>query len=352
MSETTVTSILRKQFPTNEVGKLPRVTCGDCSDKRKTCDRHQKAECKTCGSWISTKHIHIDYVGHADVTTRLLEADPDWGWEPQARDIDPVVLAAAVATGNPDIVRMVLEASPPKFELDDRGGPVGLWINLTVGGVTRPGYGSVPSGQFDAVKVLIGDALRNAAMRFGVALALWAKGERADPTAENATAPGGNAVRNGSRLRESFDDASPVRPNGHQNGSPANGTVARPPAQNRPAPTGEVDPEAQPFADDAQAALTVDTLREVHTKAREAHKLAALVTVGGKTGGLGQYIGIRKTQLEEVSAALAALNEAAGTMDIGEVEIHVRQVTGKSIDDATAEQLRQATEALIAKVAA
>ena len=85
----------------------------------------------------------------------------------------------------------------PVLDTDDSGNPVGLWIRLTVGNVTRLGYGSVPSGQPDAVKVLIGDALRNAAMRFGVALDLWAKGDRADPTAENATASAGKASRNG-----------------------------------------------------------------------------------------------------------------------------------------------------------
>jgi hypothetical protein len=358
MSETkTVTEILRKQFPANEVGKLPRVTCGDCSDRRKNCDKHSKAKCQVCQSYVSTQHIHIDYVGHADVTTRLLEADPEWSWEPKARDIDPAVLAAAVATGNPEVVRMVLEASPPKFDLDNQGEPVGLWINLTVGGVTRPGFGSVPSGQFDAVKVLIGDSLRNAAMRFGVALDLWAKGDRADPAAENATASGGTAVRGGSR-RESFDDARPARPaasNGHANGSPANGTVARPPAQTRTAPTGEVDPEAQPFADEAAAANSIGALREIHTRAREAHKLAALITDPSGSGhidGLGKYLNHRKGQLEEVEKAFAALIEAAGPMPIDEVEIHVKAVTGKSVEGASAAEIKAATEALTAKAAA
>ena len=190
-----VSDILRKQFAPELVGKLPRVTCGDCSDRRKQCDRHQKQKCQVCQAYVSTAHIHIDYVGHADVTARLLEADPEWTWEPQARDVDPAVMAAAVASGDPEVVRMVLENAPPKFDLDDHGSPIGLWIRLTIGGATKPGYGSVPSGQPDAVKVLIGDALRNAAMRFGVALDLWAKGDRADPTAENATASAGQAAR-------------------------------------------------------------------------------------------------------------------------------------------------------------
>lgn len=204
----TVSDILRKPFEAGLIGKLPRVTCPSCSKGR--CDEHQKAKCNVCGAYVSTRHIHIDYVGHADATSRLLEADPGWSWEPQAREVDPAVLAAAVATSSPEVIRAVLESAPPKFDLDDRGGAVGLWIRLTVGGVTRPGYGSCPSGQSDAVKVLIGDAIRNAAMRFGVAVDLWAKGDRADPTAENATSSGGHAVRG--RQRESFDAATPAKP--------------------------------------------------------------------------------------------------------------------------------------------
>lgn len=155
-------------FPEDRIGKLPRVTCPDCSDRRKRCDRHRKEFCKTCHSTVSTQHIHLDYVGHADVTERLLRIDPYWNWEPFA-----------------------LEDGLPKLDLDDLGNPVGLWIKLTVLGVTRIGYGSCPSNQPDAVKVLIGDALRNAALRFGVAIAQWQRGERADPAAENPIADAG-----------------------------------------------------------------------------------------------------------------------------------------------------------------
>ena len=175
---------LREPFPAELIGKLPRVTCGDCSQRK--CQRHKKERCGTCSAWISTAHIHLDYVGHADTTARLLDADPAWQWEPVATD----------------------ERGLPLLDVDARGNPVGLWIRLTVCGVTRLGYGSCPSGQNDAVKVLIGDALRNAAMRFGVALDLWAKGDRADPAAENATAAGGTAApRTGTPIQQRTDMA-------------------------------------------------------------------------------------------------------------------------------------------------
>jgi hypothetical protein len=164
---------LLEPFPAEQVGKLPRVICSACSDRNRQCSDHERKKCNECSAYVSTRHIHLDYVGHADVTRRLLETDPAWDWEPLAED----------------------ENGLPIFDTDAKDNPVGLWIKLTVLGVTRRGYGSCPSGQNDAVKVLIGDALRNAAMRFGVALDLWAKGDRADPAAENAVHAGGQAAR-------------------------------------------------------------------------------------------------------------------------------------------------------------
>ena len=65
-------------------------------------------------------------------------------------------------------------------KLDERGG---LWIRLTVCGITRIGYGdSGNSKGTQAIKEAIGDALRNAGMRFGAALDLWHKGDLFDLT--------------------------------------------------------------------------------------------------------------------------------------------------------------------------
>ncbi len=107
---------LREPFPDSQVGKLPRVTCRACSDKN--CQEHKKVRCDGCKADISPKHIHLDYVGHAEVTDRLLNVDPEWTWEPVAFD----------SNGLPAIV----------------GGASGgwtLWIRLTVAGVTRLGVG-------------------------------------------------------------------------------------------------------------------------------------------------------------------------------------------------------------------
>lgn len=96
------------------------------------------------------REIELDYIGHARITDILLAVDPQWTWEPLGLD----------------------EKGRPALIAAD-GRPVGLWINLTVCGVTRPAYGSCSADANDPIKELIGDALRNGAMRFGIGLALW-----------------------------------------------------------------------------------------------------------------------------------------------------------------------------------
>lgn len=109
---------LREPFPAAVIGKLPKGG------------------------------VMLDYVGHAAVTDRLLQVDPTWSWEPVAYDLNGL----------------------PAF--DSQGN---LWIRLTICGVTRLGIGDGKSA-----KEAIGDAIRNAAMRFGVALDLWAKEDLAE----------------------------------------------------------------------------------------------------------------------------------------------------------------------------
>ncbi len=116
---------LRVPFPPEQIGKLPK---GGTT---------------------------LDYVGHAALTARLLDVDPEWTWEPVALD----------------------ERGLPAFD-----GAGGLWIRLTVAGMTRLGYGDAggKTGS-NATKEAIGDALRNAAMRFGAALDLWSKEDLTPP---------------------------------------------------------------------------------------------------------------------------------------------------------------------------
>ncbi len=145
---TTGLALLREPFPAHQISKLPKPTKAQTDEVK--ANFKAGIRCEVCGSWHHPKVVHLDYVGHAALTDRLLNADPNWTWEP-----------LSMADGLPTF--------------DGFGG---MWIRLTVCGVTRLGYGhSGDKNGGDAVKETIGDALRNAAMRFGAALDLWHKGE-------------------------------------------------------------------------------------------------------------------------------------------------------------------------------
>jgi hypothetical protein len=94
----------------------------------------------------------LRYLSHIWVRKAFQDADPDWWWEPMGYD----------------------DHGQPVLERNDAGQPVGLWIRLHLLGTVMPGYGSVEPGKRDAIKELIGDALRNAGMRL-VGGALWVK---------------------------------------------------------------------------------------------------------------------------------------------------------------------------------
>lgn len=139
---------LRAQFEAHHISKLPKPTKKQTDDVK--ADFKQGIRCAICGTWHHKDVVHLDYVGHAAITARLLDVDPMWSWEPVALD----------ANGLP---------------LVDKDG--GMWIKLTVLGMTRLGYGDADSKTGpSAMKERIGDALRNAGMRFGMALDLWHKG--------------------------------------------------------------------------------------------------------------------------------------------------------------------------------
>ncbi len=137
MSEKTGLDLLREPFPAHQISYIPKGG------------------------------VKLAYVGHAALTDRLLDADPAWTWEP-LHVIDGL----------------------PVFD-----GFGGMWIRLTVCGVTRLGYGHAGTKDGgDAIKEVIGDALRNAAMRFGAALDLWHKGDLHKEEVTNVTNDGSDPV--------------------------------------------------------------------------------------------------------------------------------------------------------------
>lgn len=129
--------------------------------------------------------VVLDYVGHAATSARLIEVDPEWWWEP--------------------------------LSLDDRGLPAfdqlgGLWIRLHICGTSMLGYGDAAGKKGpNAVKEAIGDAIRNAAMRRGVALDLWAKEDIADTGGRVETSDGAGhpATDDGSHGRPDADHPAP-----------------------------------------------------------------------------------------------------------------------------------------------
>ena len=121
----------------------------------------------------------LRYLSHIWVRKAFQDADPDWSWEPMGYD----------------------DRGQPVLQVNDQGQPVGLWIWLNLLGTRMPGYGSVEPGKRDAVKELIGDALRNAGMRL-VGGALWVK----QKPAKKAPAKKQTAVdREIEHLREQVD---------------------------------------------------------------------------------------------------------------------------------------------------
>ncbi|MFJ8657418.1 hypothetical protein ACIRNU_34410 [Streptomyces rochei] len=181
---------LREPFAPTEVRHLPRVWCKACKNAGwKGCQQHPVSKCSKCKQKMPRDgHIDLAYVGHAEATNRLLNVDPFWDWEP--------------------------------LTVDERGLPTldgyrGLWIRLTVCGMTRLGYGHAGDKTGgDAIKEIIGDAIRNAGMRFGMALDLWTSSdleiiesggasvdEGQESTGERAEQPASGPVRELEKLK-------------------------------------------------------------------------------------------------------------------------------------------------------
>lgn len=102
---------------------------------------------------IPKGNVKLDYMGHADCTLALIDIDPtfSYGWVTNEKG-----LMAIEIRGD----RLIIEG----------------WLVLH--GVRREGVGTCAKSKGEPEKELIGDLLRNCAMRFGVATALWSKADR------------------------------------------------------------------------------------------------------------------------------------------------------------------------------
>lgn len=156
---------LAEPFPKDQIEKLPKPIVG----KDRNGQRPPRYQCKQgtqasadgyfCGGYHA-RAIHLDYVGHAGITERLNSVDPFW---------------------NIDFKKY-----------DEKGVPVIDYANgvayftLTVLGISRTCIGDAGGKKLDGNghKEMFGDAIRNGAMRFGVATYLWSKSEKAQQLRE------------------------------------------------------------------------------------------------------------------------------------------------------------------------
>lgn len=218
--------LLRVRFPDNEVTPKPKPT----KNQKLTDDNRLRdgIRCDVCGGWHHKDVIHLAYVGHAAATNRLLDADLEWNWRPLATDQNGL----------------------PLFDKDG-----GLWIGLTICEVTRLGYGNADqketgaSSAGDRTKEVIGDAIRNAAMRFGVALELWHKGGSlgpADGRLPRDEDDGGNGTGEDGGQQQSAARATPQR----RSAAPAAKT-----ASNKPAAGSGIVPNQVKFLEQKLGAL-------------------------------------------------------------------------------------------------
>lgn len=123
---------------------------------RAVLDQYAIPDPKIVGT-IPRNGINLAYVSHADITRILIEVDPLWSWQP----IEWVNGRPAIHVEN---------------------GTATMWGTLTLLGKSMIGVGSVRADKQDHEKEIVGDFLRNAAMRFGIAISLWSKQDWSDNT--------------------------------------------------------------------------------------------------------------------------------------------------------------------------
>jgi hypothetical protein len=128
----------------------------------------------------------LSFVGHADITKMLIEVDSSWTWEPVAFDTDGL----------------------PAYRVENGMAHMAGW--LTIHGVRRLGIGSVTHNKPDLLKELASDFLRNAAMRFGICLALWTKQEWEDLNTHPAPAPAPRQTGQSAKPAPKAEASAPV----------------------------------------------------------------------------------------------------------------------------------------------
>ena len=127
-------------------------------------DKHAQPDPSTLAT-LPKGGANLSYMGHAEVTLALIDVDPLWTWEPLG----------------------YADNGAPSITIE--GNRLVMWARLTVLGKSIIGVGTCEARKGDPEKELIGDFLRNAAMRFGIGTKLWSKATDADPAGRSDPAP-------------------------------------------------------------------------------------------------------------------------------------------------------------------
>jgi hypothetical protein len=170
---------LRERFGPADIERKPQILKKN-DELKYGCEKDNGRDVSADGYYCGGYHaraIHIKYVGHANLTMRLNDVvgANGWAWLPMATNDD---------------------GTPKRTD-------GGMWIYLAILGHVKQGFGDAGGTPgTDGIKVTIGDAMRNAAMRFGIATYLWAKSDAAldrvrtaYPEDQPASAPRGGDIR-------------------------------------------------------------------------------------------------------------------------------------------------------------
>lgn len=153
---------LAAPFPQEDLERLPKALSRDDRNKGRCQEGSQvSADGFYCGGWHA-RSVHLTYVGHAGITTRLNTVLGPAGW-----DFGPM---ARTPEGLPLIARGEFWAT-----LSVKDPDTGEWVRK-----------SDLAANFNSTQEAWGDALRRTAMRFGVGTYLWSKSEAAHAQAQYA----------------------------------------------------------------------------------------------------------------------------------------------------------------------
>jgi hypothetical protein len=155
------------------------------------------------------------------------------------------------------------------------------------------------------------------------------------------------------RNRQAERSEPPQNGNGQQRGQVSRPAQPAKPAAVPAADAEEPDIDAQGYADEAHGSVSLTEMEDIHRRAREAGKLAAMVRnpaggADGKLGKLAVYLDWKRKQVKETDDALNELNAVVDEtgFPVNELETHVKSVTGADLESANAAQLRHAAQVL------